>query len=54
MSDRPPINKENLERLAAWAESTSEQARRALEVSGPKIGAAFESMARALGKREAQ
>jgi len=52
MSDRPPINKENVERLQTWAVSASEQARRALEVNGPKIAAAFESMARALGKRE--
>ena len=48
MSDRPPINKENVERLQTWAVSASEQARRALAKNGPEIAATMETMARSL------
>ena len=53
MSEKPtlPINEPNMKALAKWAAEVSEQARKALEVTGPQIAAAFESMRRAMKPR---
>jgi hypothetical protein len=39
-----PVNRENMDALAAWVDSAREQAQRALEVNGPRIAAAFRTM----------